>query len=329
VEEMSDGAKKGFARVLQWVPLLALVVAVTSLIFTFAARKKELTCTLIGTTKLVSVDVGGIHPDLKVEFHGDHVQSLTRMSFSLKNTGAAAVKAEDVREPVHLKYPASVKILSATVDKTGPQEFAFGVKAAPETSEIQCQFPLLNAGDEAIFSVYLINSEPAVPTFSGRIVDVPKLIFDDTSTQQVGLQGPIVRSYAMRTVLFYTLSILAGSLAGISFVMAIIIPTEYFKLERWKHKWREKYRQKVAEELQNFNKTSATPFNVRIDQFETLQAHLPAEVRNKVSVAGIPFPDATTLAGSGRGAITGSIIMLAIAVAFIYLITLFNVVLKP
>src|SRR2546422_9289372 len=80
-------------RLLQvFMPIIGVSVAAISLLLTVAARKKELTCTLISSTRLVSENLGGVHPDLHVEFRDQPIMFLLKLRFTLWKTGDAALK---------------------------------------------------------------------------------------------------------------------------------------------------------------------------------------------------------------------------------------------
>jgi hypothetical protein len=286
--KVSTSGREGVAKFLQWVPLMAAFIAASSLVITLAARKKELTCTLIGISNLVSVDVGGIHPDIKMEFHGEKVQSLLRMDFILKNSGGAAVKQEDIREPLRIEFPASVRVLSTVVNRTSPQTFTFNAKAVQSTSAVECDFPLLNAGDEAAFSVYLINSQTAIPTFTGRVVDVPHLVFADESQTATQSNRPI-RSHAVRVIVYWWLVILNVASALLLGFGAFAALKAYLRLVRWKQKWSAVYA-RVREEYEKEKGNSS------VNQIGRTKAivqgfvpwDLPRPVRNRLRDAGVP-----------------------------------------
>jgi hypothetical protein len=238
-EEVS---KRNASRVLQvLVPLVGVSVTVISLLLTIAARKKELTCIQIASTRLVSENLGGIHPDLHVEFHGQPIGSLSKETFSLRNTGAAAIKGTDILEPVHLQFPPSTKLLTAIAERTSPSGFSFGATAAPDSNAINLSFSLLNAGDEAQFSVYLLNADVQKPTFAGRVVDVTQMSFVDASSASDAPPLPFFRSHAVRSIFRWTLSIIYGALTAIFIGFWVAALVSYLKYLPWKRKWKSEY----------------------------------------------------------------------------------------
>jgi hypothetical protein len=259
---MSDSDRLTLGRVLQFlIPAAGVSVAVVSVLLSVAARKKELTCTLLNTTRLVSENLGGIDPDMRVEFRGQPIYSLSKMTFSLRNTGSAAVRAQDVSEPVHLQFPAGARLLSAVVERTLPLKFSFSAKQVSEVSQVLLEFPLLNSGDEAIFSVYVLNSEAQRPSFEGRVVDVPQLIYSESaSINGAGGDWPHW-SHATRTVIRRLLLGLYGVLSLAGFLFWVYEVFTKLRYMQWKPKWSKPY----AEAEEEVKKKMKEEWNRRLD----------------------------------------------------------------
>src|SRR5579864_5152424 len=246
---MEDSKKGGLVRVLQaLVPIVGVAIAVVSLLVSLAARRKELTCTLISSTRLVSENLGGIHPDLHVEFGGQPVVSLSKLIFTLRNTGAAAIKGADVIEPVRLQFPASTRILSAAVDRTSPQPFGFTATTAPGGNNVELTFSLLNSGDEAEFSIYVLNSEVQKPSFLGRIVDVTQMSFVNSALNSTSGVLSHARGRATRSIIRWSLSLFLWALSGLLTGLWIAALTGYVKYLPWKWRFKSRY-DEIAEGL--------------------------------------------------------------------------------
>jgi hypothetical protein len=125
---MDQASKLGVGRIIQVaVPIVSVTIAAIALLTTVAARKKELTVTYLGSDKLVSVDAGGLQPGLRVEYEGQPVSSLLKMNFVLRNTGATAIKGEDIKEPLALAFSKEISLLNAVLERTNPSEFTFRI----------------------------------------------------------------------------------------------------------------------------------------------------------------------------------------------------------
>lgn len=229
------------------IPLLGVGVGITGVLLTVAARKKELTCTLVNSTRLVSENLGGINPDMHVEFHGQPIFSLTKMTFDVRNTGAAAIMAKDVVEPVRLVFPQGARLMSAIVERTFPSDLKFSARTLPESNVVELDFPLLNRGDEAFFSVYVFNSETQRPALDGRVVDVPQLIYSDTSASAARQNMWPFQSHATRSVVRWVLVCIYGGLTGLFLGLWVGGIVSYAKYLPWKRKWKHLYDEAVKE----------------------------------------------------------------------------------
>src|SRR6266436_9952160 len=94
---MAENDKLTLTRVLQFlIPTAGVTVAIISVLLSVASRKKELTCTLLNSTRLVSENLGGISPDMRVEFRGQPIYSLFLLTFGLQRDVSAAVRSRRV-----------------------------------------------------------------------------------------------------------------------------------------------------------------------------------------------------------------------------------------
>jgi hypothetical protein len=248
----TEGSSKGkVVRLLQvFMPVVGVSIAVVSLLLTVAARKKELTCTLTSSTRLVSENLGGIHPDLHVEFRDQPITSLSKLSFGVRNTGAAAIKGMDVLEPVRLQFPLGTKLLSATVDKTLPQQFNFSATISPDSRNVVLAFSLLNAGDEAQFSIYVLNSSLQQPVFLGRVVDVAQMVYSDAvggGLNTTAVVVPRIRSHPLRSALRWALSVVFAALTIFFVGLWIAGIVSYASYLPWRWKFKSQYDEIFAE----------------------------------------------------------------------------------
>jgi hypothetical protein len=242
-------------RILQIVPLVALGVAIASFVLTVAARKKEITCEYLGSSRLVAVNSSGLPSDVKVEYNGQPVTSLTKLTFLIRNSGAAAIKREDVRDPLKLVFPTQVRVLNATTDRTSPQPFEFQSKVAADSQTVVFDFALLNAGDEANVSVYIINSDPVSPVFIGRIVDVPSLIFATRVDEPANTwSGVRLGSHAVRGTVRWILVLLQSIFALLFGGLTITAVVSYIQYLPWRRQWSGRYQEVVTAAREEFKR---------------------------------------------------------------------------
>ncbi|HWQ91773.1 MAG TPA: hypothetical protein VN673_08880 [Clostridia bacterium] len=299
----SEPAKSKLSRILQFIPVLAVVVTLTGILITIASRKKELTCEYTGSTRLVAVSSSGLPADVRMDYHGEPVNSLTRLSFVIKNSGAAAIKQEDVRDSVKLVFPANVRVLNAAIDSTAPQWFEFQPKALPDSRTVEFGFPLLNSGDEASISVYIINSEAATPDFRGRIVDVPRFVFVSRTSDDTAAAGQLlISSHAVRLIIHWLLILVQGFIATVFASLAVMAVVTYIKFLPWRRKWGAKYGEivtKLEAEYRQRNAKRVSNFDDRFAEgaeHDALMANWrsvpPNKLRQKLREANIPkHPD--------------------------------------
>jgi len=246
----------------------------------------------------VSENLGGIHPDMRVQFRDQPIFSLTKVTFSLRNTGAAAVKAQDVVEPIRLKFPAAARLLSALVEKTSPSDLKFSVKAVPDSGEVVLDFPLFNSNDEAVFSVYIFNSEMQRPTLEGRVVDVPQMIYSEANVSAAGQHPWPLQGRATRSVLRWPLMVLYGGLAALFTGIWVSGIVSYVSYLPWKWRWADSYKafcdewnstQKEKAKALKKEGTNAPP--VEQDQYEMRHVDELGRIysRHEMIASGLPF----------------------------------------
>jgi hypothetical protein len=239
-EEPANRKFKWLEWTLRLIPAVSAVVAIVALLLALAARKKEIACTYLGASKLVSMEPGGVHPDVRMDFRGTPITSLYKLSFRFKNTDAAAIKHEDIREPLNLQFHTGAKLLNSTVEGTSPSGFAVSTALSADGSSATLDFPLLNPGDEIDLAVYLYNSDPFPPSFEGRIVDVKQLLILDTQGGNTAVL-PFLHNTAVRKVLSGFLVFLYGLLSLAAFVGIFAVPIGYVRAALWSKNWKVKY----------------------------------------------------------------------------------------
>jgi len=125
------------------IPIAGVSVTAISLALTLGARKKELTCAYLGVEKVVSLDVVGNDPSLKIEYQSQPISSLLKLKYVLRNTGGAAIKAEDRRKTrsVALLPARSHLVRGRPFAKVGSTQRGRVVRPACLQSFSHCQMP--------------------------------------------------------------------------------------------------------------------------------------------------------------------------------------------
>jgi hypothetical protein len=244
---MEQTQKEVLSKFLRFVPILSVGIALIALLTSLEARKKGLTCTYVGSTNLVSVASAGLEKSLKVEVSGQTVTSLAKMSFTVRNTGAVAIRSDDIKEPIGLYFPKNAKLLSAAVDRTNPPGFTFRVNLDAANNIVYCDFPLLNSGDEAYVSTYVYDSPAIIPQLKGRVVDLKSISNVDESGKQAANPFPYLASVAARKAAYWTLLISHALLVIVAITLLCVAGTEYFRWRLWLRRWANVYEATVLE----------------------------------------------------------------------------------
>jgi len=316
---MNEQEKTHWPKVLQiLVPIISASIALISLLVGIAARKKELTCTLVSSSTIVSVNPGGIHPDIKVEFRGQPIGTLSKLTFSLKNSGSGAIRVDDIKEAVRITFPSTSKVLNANVEGTSPQHFTFSVRLDPAVNTVICDFPLLNPGDEAFFSAYVQSGPSIKPLFEGRVVDVSQMLYIDRSETERNPLPRFLSSHSVRSVLRWVLVAIYCGLA--LFFAGVWI----FELARhvMRSLWMKKHRIQFAKALEEIMREEAQKPKEHRRSDWSIDWDAAYKVREKGapkrplviwrSFAGLLGGSLLLLALSAIGAITASLAFVAL-----------------
>jgi len=309
------------------IPIASAIIAILSLLLTIAARKKELTCVYGGASKLVSIDPGGLNPAVKMEFNGVPISSLYKLTFRLKNTGSAAIKHEDVRDAVGIRFPQKTNLLNANVERTFPPRIPASTSLSPQEERVIIDFPLLNSGDEIDMAVYVYNSEPHLPEFEGRIVDVKQVLETETVDGSGGRPFPL-HNTAVRKILYWVLVPGYCLLAALAVVGAVAIIVGYSKYLSWNKKWGAEYELLMKESARTRRESlrrapaTASPSSDPENDDEDAQVLLPgnfptfffrhSELTKRLKEKGIP-PHPTPFAESFAGMVGGVFVLLGVA----------------
>ncbi len=283
--QLKETEKLTITKILQIaVPIAGVTVAAISLLLTLGARKKELTSAYLGVEKVVSLDVVGNDPSLKIEYRNQPISSLLKLKYVLRNTGGAAIRAEDIKEPIRLNFPQDVRLLNSVVDRTLPSEFTFTATVIPKENAVECNFLLLNSGDEAFFSVYVYNSTQKKPQLRGRVVDVLRILDTDESANVAAVAFPFISGRSMRKAV-YVLIFLFNSLFIVFFlILTIVSLSEFIRLMSWNRKWK------------------ATTNEIEADLKGKVDASsLPGELAKALTSKGVPPKPTGALYGTWKG----------------------------
>jgi hypothetical protein len=285
------------------VPILSVTIAAISLYIALASKKKELSFTYLGSENLVSVS-NIVIPGLQMNYEGKAITSLTKMRFVLRNEGASAIKAEDVKEPIKLEFANDVQLLSSIVERTMPEKFSFTATLTSDRKLVECKFNLLNSGDEAYFAVYVHNSSTKIPNLTCRIVDVKQPAI---SIEQIRRREPLgfIANTGIRSAIYWILSVLHGALAVLLLVVWLGEAIRFIRSSIWESRYRKRFLSLCSELEEKDEKASI---------YKIRPAYLFSEKPELFQEKGIPKPVGSGFILDWKGLLGFSLIFVALVV---------------
>jgi len=175
-------------------------------------------------------------------------------------------------------------VMSASVERTFPTDLGFTVRMAPGSGDVTLDFPLLNRGDEAFFSVYVFNSQIERPTLAGRIVDVPQLIYSETNVSESRRNRWPFQSHATRAVVRWVLVVIYCGLTLVFLGICVSAIVSFATYLPWKHRWKHVY-DEVVEELSKSSPREAET-GARPDGVVTAPRVFPEEALRLAAMRG-------------------------------------------
>lgn len=93
---------------------------------------------------------------ISIKFHDKEIDSLSKTTFNIKNTGRTPIESSDIISPILLKIRDG-ELLDATIESMKPENLAG--QLLKDGNQIKISFPLLNPEDSIRFSI--LTTEPA------------------------------------------------------------------------------------------------------------------------------------------------------------------------
>ncbi len=152
--------------------LLALVAILVSLgLYQIQRGRKELSYEMISRTRLLSV-AEELQGKLQILFENTPVSKVDLVVLRLTNTGNTPVTSTDYEREVSFKFGEGVRILTAEVSETIPENLRASVVL--DDSRIVIQPALLNGGDSVTVKALLSQYDCKIEV-DGRIVGVKRI----------------------------------------------------------------------------------------------------------------------------------------------------------
>ncbi|MDP2748945.1 hypothetical protein [Pseudomonas sp.] len=157
--------------------LLAATGIITPILWDWWSTKSELTITKEQGTNIIEkkTSVDG----LSISYLGHEIETLSKIKFTLKNTGRTPIEGSDLVSPPTLIITQG-ELLKATIDSMSPDNL--GAEITQNSSNIIIKFPLLNPGDIINLSA-LISGQDLTFKVESRIKNISKINVLDEKDQ--------------------------------------------------------------------------------------------------------------------------------------------------
>ncbi|MCD9212781.1 hypothetical protein [Vibrio cholerae] len=149
------------------ISILGVIVPIT---WDYYNAKKDLSLTVVSSSIVISPssEVDG----LKVSYKGIELNTLSKTTFLIENTGSRPLLKSEVVSPIKIEVPKEVKILDAIIDSQVPSNL--DVNLIRNNGIVEINFSLLNPSDKVYFSL-LTDSNKLEFSASARVVGVSEL----------------------------------------------------------------------------------------------------------------------------------------------------------
>jgi hypothetical protein len=232
-------------RILPWFSILGVFIALATFFLNANLRRKELTFTYLGADNLVHIERKGLADTLSIQYGNVPINELYKLTFTVRNSGSTAIKAEDIKEPLEIVFPEGFSLLgSPSIEETRPQFTARLDKNESNSHMLNLTFPLLNPGDELRVSVDSLYLGKQSPVLVGRIVDVKQITNVDASTSKTDSRTvlPFIQNATLRHAVYWTLVAFDGIAGAFFVVIGFFQISKFLRYQIWQKKWGQQYR---------------------------------------------------------------------------------------
>lgn len=161
-----------------FLPLLIILIPLVGAIcWDLYSTKMALEIRLINSITLVEEDP--IIEELTILYENKHIKNLTKMQFSLINTGRNSIVKDEIKSPITIEFPEKANILVAKSIFSDPQNIVHKIEIDDTASKIYISFSLLNPTDFIEFHVYFAGANNMAPVVTARIKGIKSIHFKD------------------------------------------------------------------------------------------------------------------------------------------------------
>lgn len=163
------------------ITLIGLIIAMLGIIAPISwdwwSKKSELSLTKDQNVSLIEKKTGV--DGLSITYLGHEIDTLSKLVFTLKNTGRTPIEETDLVSPPTLKITQG-ELLNASIESMSPENIGSTIKKSGNS--ISIKFPLLNPDDSITFSILLSDRNPKYEVES-RIKNISKITSLDEKDQ--------------------------------------------------------------------------------------------------------------------------------------------------
>ncbi|MBB1311851.1 hypothetical protein H5162_20795 [Pseudoalteromonas sp. SR41-8] len=192
--------------------LVAVLGVIAPIAWDYYNAKKDISLTVVSRSIVISpsAEVDG----LKVSYKGIELNTLSKTTFLIENTGSRPLLKSEVVSPIKIEVPKKVKVLDAIIDSQVPSNL--DVNLIRNNGVVEVHFSLLNPSDKVFFSL-LTDSNKLEFSASARVAGVSELAVLDTPPKTLTIWA----------LLWIPVAIISSLLALVSLVGFSHYPQEY------------------------------------------------------------------------------------------------------
>lgn len=163
------------------LPIFILIVSIIGILapiaWNYYIGKKTLEVRIMSIISLLERDP--ILDELKIFYKGRTITNLTKMQFTVINTGRQPISEEEVKAFPTINFGPEREVLVTKIIRSDPPNVRCIIAESP--NKITLRFSLLNPADFVEFSVYFEGSVEKSPTVDARIKGIKQIdVFDKT-----------------------------------------------------------------------------------------------------------------------------------------------------
>lgn len=161
--------------------ILAIIAIIAPITWDHLKAQTGIEVHLLQTAKLV--EPSEKLDKLEIRYDGKVVTKVTRVTFSVVNSGRIPITKADFITPLIVRFPDSAELLDIRVNKRIPSDTEVKITESFNEGSFNLAFELLNPGDQIIFTA-LLGGEYTKMNASARVVNMPQLVVIDRSRDE-------------------------------------------------------------------------------------------------------------------------------------------------